>query len=75
MAPGRPRHPKPALEAVCGEAEAAGWRITRGSIYFKAYCPCGQHKRSIHLSPSDPNYLQNLRQWFTRQPCWTKEGP
>lgn len=54
--------------------EAAGWRITRKSGYFKAYCPCGQHLRTIHLSPSDPSYERNLTHWFLRQPCWSEDS-
>lgn len=70
----RPRHPKKDLEAVCQTAEAAGWQIMRGTGYFKAYCPCGLHKRTLHLSPSDPNYARNVAHWFRRQPCWPKES-
>lgn len=57
--PDRPRHPKKDLEAVLVIAEKAGWRVTRKTRYFKMYCPCGNHLRSIHLSPSDPNYKKN----------------
>jgi len=70
--PGRPRHPDKDLERLCQEIEAAGWRLTRRNRYYSAYCPCGQHKRTIHLSPSDHSYAQNVRQWFRRQPCWPK---
>ncbi|MDA8282297.1 MAG: hypothetical protein M0Z42_03115 [Actinomycetota bacterium] len=73
MAPNRPRHPRPELEEICREVEQAGWRVVKGSAYFKAYCPCGLHKRSVHLTPSGKDYGKNLRQWFRRQPCWPKE--
>ena len=73
MSSDRPRHPKPELERLCRDVEKAGWRITRGKRYFKAYCACGKHKRTIHLSPSDPNYEKHARSWFRRQPCWPKD--
>jgi len=70
--PSRRRHPRKEIELVCREAERAGWRIVipkKG--YWKAYCPCPEeHKRSVHLTPSNPNYVRNLRAWFRRQPCW-----
>lgn len=68
----RPRHPRKELEVLCQLLEEQGWRISKDSGYFKAYCPCGQHKRTIHLSPSDPNYEQNVRHWFQGQSCWAK---
>lgn len=39
-----------------------GWRVdeTRKG-YPRAYCPCGKHMRSVHLTPSGPGYWRNLR--------------
>jgi hypothetical protein len=71
----RPRHPVKELEAVLREAEDKSWRVTKGKKYFKMKCPCaGKHMRTVHLSPSDPNYERNLRAWLGRQPCWTGEA-
>jgi hypothetical protein len=70
----RSRHPKKELEDACREIEAAGWTVTRNAGYFRARCSCGQHSRSIHLSPSDPAYGRNLLRWCSRQPCWPKES-
>ena len=56
MAPNRPRVPRPGLEEICREVELAGWRVVKGSAYFKAYCPCALHKRSVYLTPSSRGY-------------------
>jgi hypothetical protein len=69
----RPRHPVKELEAVLSYAEGRGWRVWKGSAYFGMRCPCGQHQRWVHLTPSNPNYERNLRSWLKRQPCWQEE--
>lgn len=66
----RNRHPNKELEAAIRYAEAAGWRRTRGKGYFRLYCPCGIHIKSVALTPSNPNYKRNLISWFHRQDCW-----
>lgn len=70
--PGRywDKHPKKELDAVLGEYADARWRIERAKGYYRVYCPCGKHMRSIHLSPSDPNYVKNALGWLYRQPCY-----
>jgi len=70
----RPKHPKPELEAILKQAEIQGWRVDRGKKYYKMFCPCKVHFKTVHLSPSDPNYPLNLRKWLTRTGCW-KELP
>jgi hypothetical protein len=42
----------------------------RQGTYFVGYCPCGEHMRTIHLTPSDVRYGWNLEAWFRRQSCW-----
>jgi hypothetical protein len=67
----RPRHPKKDLEQALREAEEAGWRVELKGRYFKLKCSCPEkHIKTMHLSPSDPNYLTNFRAWLRRQPCW-----
>lgn len=56
-----------------------GWRVdTDRSGYPMAFCACGEHKRWVHITPSDPSYFRNLRAWVMRQPCMmepdTQEG-
>ncbi len=54
--------------------DAAGWRIIDPPKYYKVLCPCGAHKRWIHLTPSGSNYAKNARAWLKRQTCDTKGG-
>jgi hypothetical protein len=70
---GRPRHPKPELEAVIRELEAHDWRVDRPSTYYRCRCPCGEHSKMLHLSPSNPDYAKQALRWCKRQPCWTEE--
>lgn len=68
------KHPKPELQALLMRFHEAGWRIVDPtSKYYKAMCGCGDHKTTIHCSPSDPNYALNKTKWLQRQPCY-KEG-
>ena len=50
------------------DLERAGWRVERRR-YFLAKCPCGQHLKTIHLTPSGSRYERNLRAWFQRCAC------
>jgi len=59
---------------LLGEFHEVGWKIESPGRYYKAKCPCGDHMRSIHISPSDPNYVKNALHWLRRQPCVPKEG-
>ncbi len=66
----RSRHQNKDIEAFMKEAESRGWGFTRGNNYYKGRCSCeGKHKHTIKCTPSDPNYLLNLRKWFERT-CW-----
>ncbi|WP_409494952.1 hypothetical protein [Amycolatopsis sp. cmx-11-12] len=42
--------------------------------YYTVRCPCGQHQRWIHLTPSGSNYGKNALSWLLRQPCYEIEG-
>ncbi len=72
--PTRPRHPIKELEAVLEDAEDQGWRVWRGKRYYMMRCPCGIHQKTVHLSPSDPNYTRNLTGWLKRAGCWEEGG-
>ena len=53
------------------DAEAHGWTVTPGPKYWKLFCTCpGKHKKWVHLTPSNPNYVNNLASWLKRQSCW-----
>lgn len=70
----RPRHPDKDLETVLQEAEGKRWRVDKGKKYFKMYCPCAdRHKKTVHLSPSSPNYRRNLLAQLGRATCWDQK--
>jgi len=73
MTPARPRHPDKDIEKFLKRAERRGWVFTRGSKYYMGRCPCGQHMKTVHLTPNQ-SYLRNLRTYLVRLDCWT-EGP
>ena len=66
------RHPKKELEALLGEFHEAGWKVLdpKKGGYYKVRCPCGDHQRSVHISPSNPNYVKDTLMWLYRQPCY-----
>jgi hypothetical protein len=57
--------------------KARGWRVDEDrSGYPMAYCPCGRHQKTVHLTPSNPHYYQQLRnrvQMIERVKCPNKE--
>lgn len=55
--------------------EDHGWSVThrKGGNYYKCLCPCGEHKETVHSTPSDPHYALNKRKQFERAECWEKE--
>lgn len=68
---GRPRHPTKEFEHLLDGAEDQGWTVERGAKYFKMKCPCeAKHMKWMHITPSDPNYLLNLRKKLARDTCW-----
>lgn len=68
------KHPRKELEAVLEHYHQAGWRIVGPPRYYTVKCPCGQHQRWIHLTPSGANYGKNALAWLERQPCYKDEG-
>ena len=67
----RPKHAIKELKAVLREAEGKGWCVEKGKKYFKMLCPnpC-KFRKTVHLTPSNPNYERNLRAWLSRGTCW-----
>lgn len=66
----RPRHQRKELEAVLQLAERQDWIVTKSGKYFKMYCPCvDKHLKTVHLTPSDPNYVRNLLNKLHRDTC------
>lgn len=64
------KHPIKELNALLGEFHEAGWSIIDPPKYYKVKCPCGAHMRSIHLTPSNPNYARDCIKWLYRQDCY-----
>lgn len=60
-------------EEVREEAARQDWRVERGNKYWMMRCPCGDHMKTVRISPSDPNYTRNLVGQLRRATCW-KEG-
>lgn len=68
------RHPRKDLEGVLVVFDAAGWIIEDPPKYYRVKCPCGEHQRSIHLTPSNPHYGQQAIRWMRRQTCMVEGG-
>jgi hypothetical protein len=62
------------LAAIRQEASDKGWRVERGKRYYKMWCPCGKHMKTVKLTPSDPNYVRNLLGQLRRATCWDEEA-
>ncbi len=62
------------IKALLTEYRDAGWTVTRNQKYYRVRCPCGQHQRGIHLTPSDSNYIKNALSWLRRQTCYGRFG-
>ena len=70
----RPKHRHPDGETILRSLESQGWTLTGGGKqHFRAKCPCGQHMKSIHTTPSDPNYYRKLRTRLKNHTCWTDD--
>jgi len=47
--------------------EARGWEVDADrNGYPLARCPCGEHLKTIHRTPSNPQYWKNLRKHVER---------
>lgn len=70
MARKRQKHPKKELERVLQVFERRGWRVLDPPKYYTLLCPCGQHQRQFHISPSSAYYGNHALQWASKLPCW-----
>jgi hypothetical protein len=68
------KHPRKDLEEVLVIFYEAGWLIEDSGRYHRVKCPCGEHQRSIHLTPSNPDYGRQALNWLRRQACVTGGG-
>jgi hypothetical protein len=69
----RPRHQRKELEDVLQLVESRGWRVEKSKGYFRIKCPCGNHQRTVALTPSGGYYVNHLVAWLRRLPCWEAE--
>lgn len=67
------KHPKKEHEAVLKEFDAHGWRIGDPPTYYTLRCPCGEHQRQYHLTPSGRYFGNKMLQWARNLPCWAKK--
>ncbi|AZI58881.1 hypothetical protein EH165_12765 [Nakamurella antarctica] len=63
------KHQKKELELLLQKFDDAGWTIEDPLKYYSVKCPCGDHRRWIHLTPSGNNYAKDALGWLERQPC------
>lgn len=58
---------KQELAAILSEARGKRWQVTKGKKYWKLWCPnpC-KCRKTVHLTPSDPRYVMNLRHVLAR---------
>jgi len=64
-----PRHPNKEIQFFLIELDEAGWVIAKSSKYYRVLCDCGAHKAHIHLTPSNPYYLNDIRRYLIRYTC------
>ena len=70
----RRRHKIGLCEEAIKLAESKKWRIDDSKKYYKLKCPCElKHIKTVHRTPSDPNYCKNLMAWLRRQSCMREE--
>jgi hypothetical protein len=71
----RPRHQDKDIERAMQEAESDdGWTFdppARHRRKWTAKCGCGEHQRTVALTPSGGYYAKHLLQWLKRE-CWRK---
>ncbi|GGK61028.1 hypothetical protein Sme01_02640 [Sphaerisporangium melleum] len=68
-----PKHPDKEIRKLLDEAEDQEWEVVppTGRGYWKIKCPCDdKHWSTVKISPSNPNYLKELRKKLKRETCW-----
>lgn len=67
------KHPKKEGEQTLKEFDRHRYRIENPPKYYTVLCPCGDHLRQVHISPSNPNHFRECLNWARRLPCWDPE--
>lgn len=68
------KHPRKDLELVLQVLHRHGYKILNPPTYYTVRCPCGNHQRQVHLTPSNPRYGNEVIKWARRHSCWHDEG-
>ncbi|SCX03196.1 hypothetical protein SAMN05216534_0092 [Candidatus Aquiluna sp. UB-MaderosW2red] len=69
-----PKHPNKDLEKLMRELDLANWIVVKRKKYYRAECPCGQHAKMIHMTPSSAYYVNQLRQFLRNRTCYENGG-
>lgn len=67
------KHPKKDLERILQVFDRHGYTILDPPTYYTLRCPCGQHQRQLHLTPSSPYHGNQALRWAMKLPCWTQK--
>jgi hypothetical protein len=67
------KHTDKDIERVLTELHRHGYKIENPPKYYTVKCPCGQHQRQVHCTPSGRYHGNHVLQWAKRLPCWTTE--
>ncbi len=67
------KHPNKDLEKVLRVFDRHGYTIKDPPTYYTLRCPCGQHQRQLHLTPSSPYHGNHALKWAMRLSCWTSQ--
>lgn len=60
------RHPKKEGEEALQKIAALGWRIENPPRYYTIKCPCGDHQKRVHLTPSNPRHYDEAVRYAKR---------
>jgi hypothetical protein len=66
------RHDNKEGEAALNEIHNMGWLIESPNKHRKYYCvkcPCKEHQRRVHKTPSNPRHFREAVAWCKRQTC------
>lgn len=64
------KHTRKDDEAILAEFDQGGWVIEDPPKYYFLKCPCGEHYRWYHLTPSNPHYGKQALRWAKSFKCW-----
>jgi hypothetical protein len=63
---------KKEVAALLAEAGDHDCRVKELKKGYMVFCTCGEHKTTIHKTPSGVNTTKRAAMTMRRWPCWTK---